>query len=476
LTRTDPDRRRDRTARFGWLLLVLLPGAWALLARPLTPLEETRAAGVAWEMWLRGDFLVPYMNGAPYSHKPPLLFWLMQLGWGAFGVNDWWPRLVGPIATLVASVLAWRLAFEMRPEDRRFRSLAAWLLAGTLGWAFFGQMLMYDTLLTACVLTALIGAWRAGSGASRGAWPLVAIGLGLGILAKGPVALVHVLPILLLGPWWSAWAREKPRAWYGHVLLALAGGLVLAGAWAGIAAIRGGEEYARAILLEQTSGRVVDSFAHRRPWWAHLVFLPGLALPWVLLPASWKALLRGPPSPDRRFLLIGLLGSLAVLSAVSGKQPHYLVPVLPAIALLIAGGLPRGLTAVRVGAYATAAVAAMLLVATSVLVVMQHNTDFDMAPPAAFAASLQDDGIPLATTVSYKNQLAFPGRLRRPLELLERSDIRDWIGRHPDGVVVLFKEPLPDPDGWRVIGRFPYRRGEAVFWRREEAAGREKGE
>ncbi len=50
-----------------WLLLVLL----ALLTRPLFPMDETRYVALAWEMWQRGDFLVPYLNGEPYSHKPP---------------------------------------------------------------------------------------------------------------------------------------------------------------------------------------------------------------------------------------------------------------------------------------------------------------------------------------------------------------------------------------------------------------------
>ena len=63
-------------------------------------MDETRYASVAWEMWLRGDFLVPYINGEPYSHKPPLLFWLIHLGWALFGVNDWWPRLVAPLCAL----------------------------------------------------------------------------------------------------------------------------------------------------------------------------------------------------------------------------------------------------------------------------------------------------------------------------------------------------------------------------------------
>ena len=66
--------------------------------RPLWPVDETRYASVAWEMWLRGDFLVPHINGEPYSHKPPLLFWLIQAGWALFGVNDWWPGWSGRCA------------------------------------------------------------------------------------------------------------------------------------------------------------------------------------------------------------------------------------------------------------------------------------------------------------------------------------------------------------------------------------------
>ena len=61
-----------------WLSLALLAVLTlvAIISRPLTPLDETRYVGVAWEMWLRGDFLVPYKNGAPYDHKPPLMMWL----------------------------------------------------------------------------------------------------------------------------------------------------------------------------------------------------------------------------------------------------------------------------------------------------------------------------------------------------------------------------------------------------------------
>ena len=73
---------------------LILTGMWLLLVgvtlklRPLLPVDETRYLSVAWDMWQNDNFLVPHLNGAPYSHKPPLLFWLMHLGWSIFGVND----------------------------------------------------------------------------------------------------------------------------------------------------------------------------------------------------------------------------------------------------------------------------------------------------------------------------------------------------------------------------------------------------
>jgi 4-amino-4-deoxy-L-arabinose transferase-like glycosyltransferase len=72
-----------------WGVLVVV----ALTVRPLLPVDETRYLSVAWEMWLRHDWLVPHLNGSPYPDKPPLLFWGILLGWRVFGVNVWWPRL-----------------------------------------------------------------------------------------------------------------------------------------------------------------------------------------------------------------------------------------------------------------------------------------------------------------------------------------------------------------------------------------------
>jgi 4-amino-4-deoxy-L-arabinose transferase-like glycosyltransferase len=460
-----PDRHDNAglTGRPWWLLLALLPGIWALLFRPLMPLEETRCVGVAWEMWVRGDFLVPYLNGAPYSHKPPLMFWLIQSGWALFGVNDWWPRIVGPLVTLAATLLTWRLAAEIWPGERRVRDAAAWLLAGSLGWIIYGQMLMYDTLLTACVLLGLIGAWRAGSGRGAMSWVLLGCGLGLGILAKGPVALVHILVPTLLAPIWSEYARQHWLGWYGRLLLAVLGGALIAGTWAGLAALQGGEEYSQAILVHQTMGRVVQSFAHERSFWMYLVFVPLIALPWAFMPAAWRDLRAVPKDAGSRFLLTLLIGAVVVFSLISGKQPHYVLPELSAIVLLVARGFVVREEKFRLKAWATGSVVVVLLVVSAAY--LPQRAGFDMGPPARLVASLQEEGTPVATIFNYRNQLAFPGRLEKPLRELRHDEVADWLRENPGGVLVTFKDKPPESTGLEIFDSFPYRRGTVDFWR-----------
>ena len=84
--------------------------AIALLWRVPLAIDETRYLTVAWEMFSSGDWILPQLNGATYSHKPPLLFWLIALGWQGLGVNEWWPRLV-PALTGLASWLVYFVLF-----------------------------------------------------------------------------------------------------------------------------------------------------------------------------------------------------------------------------------------------------------------------------------------------------------------------------------------------------------------------------
>ncbi|MFN7962586.1 MAG: glycosyltransferase family 39 protein [Thermoanaerobaculia bacterium] len=317
-----------------WLLLV----AVAFATRPLMPVDETRYVSVAWEMWQRGSFLVPYLNGVPYSHKPPLLFWLIQLGWWLFGVNSWWPRLLPSLFALANLALTASLASRLFGPARGERELAPLVLSGFFLWTFFTTTLTFDMMVAFFTLVVMAGLWQATHGRAAAGFALVAVGLGLGILAKGPVLLLLTLPALLSAPWWLSRAPEGGwgRYWLG-ALAALLGAVVIALAWAWPAGQAGGEVYRRAIFLSQTTDRLVSAEAHRQPFWFYLAILPAALFPFFFWPRFW----RGLAALDRRdsgvrLALVWALVPLLLFTLISSKQPHYLLPLLPAVALLAA--------------------------------------------------------------------------------------------------------------------------------------------
>jgi 4-amino-4-deoxy-L-arabinose transferase-like glycosyltransferase len=334
------------------------------VSRSLWPIDETRYASVAWEMWLRKDLLVPRLTGEPYGDKPPLLFWVLDLGWIA-GVNAWWPRLVPFLFTLGVLVLTARLARTLWPARPLAHRTAPLLLAGAPFWDLYGTFLLADMLLVFAVASAILGLWIAAFGGDvrdsrareRGqaiGWLVFAVALGGGALAKGPVILVHTLPAALLAPWWaggdtgeetahgSPTGRGRWLGWYAFLVLALSAGAALALAWALPAAAAGGPAYRSQILWAQTADRVVHSFAHARPFWWYLPLLPIAFFPWSFWPAVWRSLsgLRKTGlDPGLRLCVSWIVPTFFLLSAISGKQPHYLLPLLPGLALLVGRAL-----------------------------------------------------------------------------------------------------------------------------------------
>lgn len=318
-----------------WLILL----AAALTTRPLLPIDETRYLSIAWEMWLKGEFLVPQLNGHAYSHKPPLLFWLIQLGWWAFGVELWWPRFVAPLFGLACLFATAALSRRLWPGGSNIASLAPLILLGSLLWTVFTTLTMFDTLVAFFTLLGLLGMVTAWRGNPARGWALLGLAIGLGVLAKGPVILLYTLPPALLAPWWARDPRPPSwPAWYGGLVAALLLGTTIALAWAIPAAAAGGTEYGEAILWGQTGGRIVGSFAHGRPLWWYLPLLPLLLFPWLLWPPLWRGAYRHRRSadPGLRFCLAWILPAFVLLSLSSGKQIHYLLPIFPGIALAAA--------------------------------------------------------------------------------------------------------------------------------------------
>ena len=489
----------------GWAMLV----GTALLSRPLLPVDETRYVSVAWEMWVRGDFLVPYQNGAPYSHKPPLLFWLIHAGWWLFGVNELWPRMIAPLIGLANLGLTALLARRLWPDRPLAATLAPWLLFGCLFWVGFSTLVQFDLLVVLCTLLGMLGVLRAARGLGSG-WLIVGLAIGLGLLAKGPVVLLPVLSVVLLGHFWVERTRLKGWVcWYGGMLSALLMGALIGLAWALPAAQAGGAEFGRDIFWGQVADRVVDSFAHKAPVWWYLPWLPVLLLPWSLWPPLWRALRRvwRERRGDRslRFLLAWILPVLVVLSLVSGKQVKYLLPVFPALALLGAYALARApdlrlprrqwlaalllaaptvvfagialrgpsahshwLAALQpawgevfllaalawwlwrpsglVAAVRALALASLVLIGGVHLTVLRAaGPAYDLRTISGRLAELQADQRPIAHVGKYHNQFHFLGRLREPLQVISPPDALDWARAHPDGYLVVYFNIWPGP-------------------------------
>lgn len=482
-----------------WAALVLS----ALYARPYIPIDETRYVSVAWAMYDGGGLLVPLKNGVPYSDKPPLMFWLVVAGWKLMGVNDWWPRLAMPAFALLSLGLTAGLARRLWPGLPGIPALAAIMLAGCALWAAFVAAVTFDTMLTFFALLALLGVLRAARGRDRTGWALFGLGIGLGVLAKGPVILFHVLPVALTAPWWLT---DAPRGgwwrWYVGVLGGILVGAAIALAWAIPAAVSGGPRFASQLFWGQSANRVVDSFAHARPVWWYLVLLPVMVFPWVAWTPVWRggrSIVRSGPDMGLRFALAWAVPTLVVFSLVSGKQLHYLLPLMPAAALLgaraatavtgspsraeqvpvavllMAAGVafvlypdfgrerffpadkrailaPTALAIGIIGAAVmavrwrsiTAAALALATAITAVAVaadlgpVRALASRLDLGPTARFLKAQEDAGRPIAHVGRYDAQYQFIGRLTRPLEEVDPSAAAQWAQGHPDGVLITY--------------------------------------
>jgi 4-amino-4-deoxy-L-arabinose transferase-like glycosyltransferase len=420
-----------------------------------------------------------------------------------FGVNDWWPRLVAPLCALAAIPLLLKLEILLWNEKQEQNSYSIWVLFGTLLFAGFITLLMFDLLLMLCAMVAMIGVLYLSKDEKFKGVLWLGTGIGLGVLAKGPVILLHVLPAAVVAPWWAPQLKGKFGRWYFDLLLGVLLGAAIALAWALPAAYFGGEEYRRAIFWGQTAGRVAESFAHRAPWWYYLPLLPLILFPWFVWPRFWRGLFdlkSEPEKPGLKFLAAWLILTLVGFSLVSGKQAKYLVPMLPAFALLAgyalsratalprwwemlppvagflaapaflaylrsrpeamklpewAGEIPlwpiavltlaapillffcRKSIATQMRSLTFAMLAAFAVVGAGVIPAFVPYSDPE--PAARHLAALQDAKLPLAHLGKYHAQYNFAGRLRAPIEILDPVEARGWIAAHPAGQVITIE-------------------------------------
>jgi len=319
--------------------------------RPLVLPDEPREAAITLEMARSGSWAVPTLNGSPFVEKPPLVYVASAFasrlaGSDAVGVL----RLPQALATLASLTAVFALG-------RRFGGAAAGftcalLLVTSLEFLLTSVRLVVDPVLVAWTSGAGLSTvewWLAERRAARiGWWAGISGFLALGVATKGPVVLLFhgsaALGLLLFG---GTPALRRLLWLLPSYLLSLAPH----GAWALVLSNRGGEELVSEALWRNSWGRFTRAeLGHEAPVWFYAKVLPIVLAPWTLL-AFAGALNAGSgaresyPATSRATVLRVALGwalvSLLALSLSSAKRELYLLPSLPAWALLAGATLER---------------------------------------------------------------------------------------------------------------------------------------
>jgi 4-amino-4-deoxy-L-arabinose transferase-like glycosyltransferase len=284
-----------------------------------------------------GDWLVPHYRGEPFFDKPPLTYWLMAASMKLFGPTAAAGRAVSGVAALgMLLATAW---LGRRLLDRHAALAGAIVLATSVAFMSFGRVAMSDMLLAlfSTIAVALgVRAWQ-----TPAAWigPALGLVLGLGFLAKGPIAvLLPGLGLLLL------WRQKRAEPWpfrpAGLALAALAFAVVGLGWFALVYARLGAAPLEHFFLQENLQRFAASTYDSGRSPFFYLGAYAAMGAPWSLvLPL---AALRTRREAGVPFLLIWVGLMLVPLSLSRGKIDYYLLPLLPALSLVIGRFVTRG--------------------------------------------------------------------------------------------------------------------------------------
>ncbi len=329
------------------LILTVVPAIllYPCLSFELFEPDESRYAQIPREMLARGDWVIPHLQGEPYLDKPPLFYWLVMFCYQLLGVSESAARLV-PALAVHLSILASYL-FARRWIGERAALRGALVLALAPAFLGMGRLLILDGVLTLWTTLALAAGFEAVRGPTlrRGWWLLAGLACGLGVLTKGPIAL-----LLLLPPLWAFTRLNRGPVRIGWRAVGVLVGVVLLVnlPWYLAASLRQ-PDFARYFFWEQNVVRFVEPFDHPRGVWFYVpIVLLGLLPGSLLLVSFGRFLLSGDRvsaerrSPELGFLLLAAGWCLLFFTVSGCKLPTYILPAFPFLALALGHHLAHG--------------------------------------------------------------------------------------------------------------------------------------
>jgi len=406
------DRRSAAGSPGLWLwrwvvgLLAVFTVFFQLGGRGLNEPDEGRYAEAGREMMASGDYLTPTLNGHTHLTKPPLTYWLIGVSLKSFGVNEFAARLPAALAALGTLLAVYHLGRRAMGEAGALWSVV--VLLTSLLFFVVARLITTDMLLTCWVTWSVWAIWRwseDGSWWRGGLWFFVFLGLGL--ITKGPVAILLSLFAVAGLRWGDANLRLRRFPW-GWGILAM---LAVALPWF-VAVTWGKPELWGYFLGHETMQRVLTKVHGRsEPWWYFLPVIVGGLLPWspwLVLSTRLRGTWHAKDLKLVRMCCVWAGAGLLLFTLSQSKLATYVLPLMPALALLVGLTLRRladhGL-AVRWRRFILGCTLGSLLIllgaAVAVLIIL----------PIRYHVAYGLAGIPLVATVGVLVMVTLGGRI-----------------------------------------------------------------
>jgi 4-amino-4-deoxy-L-arabinose transferase-like glycosyltransferase len=330
---------RRRIACCFLLAVFICISLYVLGVRTLVPPDEGRYAEMAREMFASGDWLTTRLNGIKYFEKPPLQAWMTAMAFTVFGIGEWqarlWTGLCGIFGVLLAGYTG------MRVFHPRIGLYAALVLGSSFYWIACSQINSLDMGLSGMMtlaLCALLLAQRDDAlPAERRYWMLACwAGMALAVLSKGLIGVILPGGVLVCytvsARDWSIWTRL-------HALPGLLLFFAIAAPWFVLVGMANPEQPHFFFIHEHFDRFLLKEHHREAAWWIFPALLAGGSVPWLgVLGQSFVHAVKHRPQRfhPARLLLAWMVFITAFFMQSSSKLPGYILPVFPAVALLIA--------------------------------------------------------------------------------------------------------------------------------------------
>jgi 4-amino-4-deoxy-L-arabinose transferase-like glycosyltransferase len=332
-----------------WLALLALWLALLILAtlRPIAVPDEGRYGEIGRWMLVSGDWLTPRLNGIPFFHKPPLLYWLEAISVASLGVSEFAFRLV---PALHAGLMMSALYLSARTISTETIARRAVIMLGTsLGFLVGGQYVNHDMMVATWIGVAIwcfAFAFMAGDRPHVGLARLGFAACALGMLSKGLIGIALPGVVILV---WLIWTRQFKKAFRLPWLSGLALFSAIALPWF-VRAQQTYPEFFNYMFVGQQFNRYTATvYNNPQPWWFYLLALTLLLFPWLFfalgqvrrVTVTTLASAIGMAAPWWQLCWVWLLAILVFFSVPNSKLVGYILPVIPPLTLLASLGWQR---------------------------------------------------------------------------------------------------------------------------------------